>query len=184
VQARFVQELMPGGTFEDRTNEDPDFLTILNQPFAIELDPATLRDLRDLRGSVPFSAASPLGGDAVLRGFLRPGAPGEIGGRKAIGVRFEAEGVMTGPLPDHSASVMSGQIRMDGTAYYATGDALLLALDATLTIMAQLHEDDSPAAVPVHIVYRRVIRASAEELKTLPPTPLASGAGTDSPGGP
>ena len=34
VNARFVQELMPNGAFEDRLDEDPDFLTVLNQPFA------------------------------------------------------------------------------------------------------------------------------------------------------
>ena len=67
AEARFVQVLHRDGTFEDRVNDDPDFLTILNQPFAVRLDAATLRDLRDLRGRVPFSATSPLGAEAVLR---------------------------------------------------------------------------------------------------------------------
>jgi hypothetical protein len=154
--ARFVQELVPGGTFEDRFDEDPDFLTVLNQPFAVQLDPVTMRDLLHLHTSVPFNATSPLGGDAVLRGYLRPGVGGEIAGRPAVAVRFEAQGPMSGELPGGHGT-MSGRMRMDGTAYYALDDALLLALDATLTIHAQLK--DSAQAVPVQISYRRYIRA-------------------------
>ncbi len=159
VDARFVQELMPNGSFRDRIDEDPDFLTILNQPFAVQLDPVTMRDLRGLRKPVPFDATSPLGGEAVLRGFLRPGERGEVNGRPAIAVRFEAEGPMSGPLPDHTEAMMSGRMRMDGLAYYAIDDAMLVALDATLTIDAKLR-DDGGQSVPVHIVYRRFIRAS------------------------
>ena len=158
TNARFVQELLPGGTFEDRLNEDPDFLTILNQPFAIWLDPTTLRDLRGLHGAVPFGATSPMGGDAILRGQLRPAVGGEIAGRSAIAVRFEAQGPMTAALPDHAESMMAGRMRMDGIAYYAIDDAMLLALDATLTIDGQLK--DQQHNVPVRIVYRRFIRAS------------------------
>jgi hypothetical protein len=184
VNARFVQELLPNGSFEDRFNDDPDFLTILNQPFAVQLDTSTLRDLRDLRGAVPFNASSPLGGDSVLRGHLRPGTGGEVDGRPALAVRFEAEGPMTtpmtAPVPDHPDATMSGQMRMDGTAYYSLDDAMLLALDATLTIVAQLH--DGQQAVPVRIVYRRFIRASGAVQtpipRTPPPAPLATGAGT------
>ena len=97
--ARFVQILRPDGTFEDRVDDDPDFLTILNQPFAVRLDAPTLRDLRTLHGSVPFSTTSPLGGEAMLHGFLRPATSGPIGGRPTVAVRFEADGAMSGPLP-------------------------------------------------------------------------------------
>jgi hypothetical protein len=185
VNARFVQELMPNGSFEDRIDEDPDFLTILNQPFAVQLDAATMRDLRGLRKPVPFDATSPLGGEAVLRGFLRPGTRGEINGRPAIAVRFEAEGPMSGPLPDHSDTTMTGRMHMDGSAYYSLDDAMLLALDATLTIDAQLRNGQQTE--PVRIVYRRFIRASAATptafptpapLSTLRPTPLATDGGT------
>lgn len=158
--ARFIQELLPSGTFEDRWDEDPDFLTILNQPFAVQLDSTTMRDLLHLHASVPFNATSPLGGDAVLRGYLRPGVGGEIAGRPAVAVRFEAEGPMSGGLPGGHAT-MSGTMRMDGTAYYALDDALLLGLDATLTIRARLSE--SAQAVPVQITYRRYIRARKRE---------------------
>lgn len=181
VNARFVQELMPNGSFEDRIDEDPDFLTILNQPFAVQLDAVTMRDLRSLRKPVPFAASSPLGGEAVLRGYLRPGLRGEVDGRPAIAVRFEAEGPMSGPLPDHAAASMAGRMRMDGNAYYALDDAMLLGLDATLTIDARLHSGEQD--VPVRIVYRRYIRATAASLpgstppNTPQPTPLATGGG-------
>ncbi|MGA8533562.1 MAG: hypothetical protein WB615_05595, partial [Candidatus Tumulicola sp.] len=189
VNARFVQELLPNGSFEDRIDDDPDFLTVLNQPFAVQLDGVTLRDLRTLRGPVPFSATSPLGGQAVLRGYLRPGKGGKIGGRAAVAVGFEAEGPMSAPMPSHTSATMAGHMRMDGTAFYSLDDAMLLALDATLTIVAQLH--DGSETVPVRIVYRRSIRASAEPSTPEPsqpkaakkplPTPLATGGGTASP---
>jgi len=184
VQARFVQILTPRGTFEDEVDEDPDFLTVLNQPFAIQLDAATLHDLHTLRGKVPFEATSPLGGDSVLRGFLRPAPGGQIDGCAAIAVKFEAEGVMTGSLPARGSVTarMSGQMRMEGTAYYSTSNALLLALDATLTIVAQLAQD-AQTHVPVRIVYRRAIRADSA-VKTPLPTPPATDAETESPATP
>ncbi len=185
VNARFVQELLPNGTFEDRIDEDPDFLTVLNQPFAVQLDVVTIRDLRNLHGPVPFSATSPLGGQAVLRGFLRPGTSGKIGGRPAVAVRFEADGPMSAPMPARANATMSGHMRMDGIAYYSLDDAMLVSLDATLTIVAQLH--DGSETLPLRIVYRRSIRASATRgtpvpanahaLKTPQPTPLATDGG-------
>jgi hypothetical protein len=179
VVARFVQELSADGAFRDLLDDDPDFLTVLNQPFAVQLDTLTMRDLHHLHAAVPFDATSPLGGDAVLRGFLRPGTAGEIGGREAIAVHFQAAGPMSGPLPGVPHATMSGRMRMDGTAYYAVDDAILLALDATLTIDAKLQE--ATQTIPVQITYRRYIRAAPEAVKTPQPTPLASGAGTASP---
>jgi hypothetical protein len=181
--ARFVQVLQPDGTFEDRTDDDPDFLTILNQPFAVRLDKPTLRDLRTLHGAVPFSATSPLGAQAVLRGYLRPATGGPIGGRPTAAVRFEADGAMTGPLPGYSGMLVSGTMRMDGTAYYALDDATLLALNVALTLDARLSQGRPSVSVPVRIVYRRAIRATASA-KTLPPIPLARGGGTVAPATP
>jgi hypothetical protein len=178
VNARFVQLLTPSGTYEDELDEDPDFLTVLNQPFAVQLDPQTLHDLRSMRGKVPFNATSPLGGDAELRGFLRPAPPGKVDGRPAAGVFFEAEGPMAGPLPGHSAATVKGRMRMDGTAYYALDDAMLLALRARLTIIAQLRENRQ--TVPVRIVYERSIRATKMPPPALPP----EGGGTVSPATP
>jgi hypothetical protein len=178
VVARFVQDLSTSGTFRDRLDDDPDFLTVLNQPFAVQLDAVTMRDLHHLHAPVPFDATSPLGSNAVLRGFLQPGTAGEIGGRPAVAVHFRAEGPMSGLLPGASHATMSGRMRMDGTAYYAVDDAMLLALDATLTIAAKLEE--SAQTIPVEITYRRYIRAQPAP-RTPRPTPLASGAGTASP---
>ncbi|HTU71242.1 MAG TPA: hypothetical protein VMF11_13105 [Candidatus Baltobacteraceae bacterium] len=157
VHAEFVQVLERDGTFDDRSDEDPDFLTILNQPFAVQLDAITLRDLKHLHGLVPFRAASPLGG-SELSGYLRSAPPGKVQGFAVVGVRFEADGPMSGTLPEHPGALLSGRMHMDGTAYYAARGALLLALDATLTIDGKLQAEN--AAVPVKIIYHRVIRAS------------------------
>jgi len=167
VHAKFVQELLRDGTFEDSDDEDPDFLTILNQPFAVQLDVATLHDLEDMHGTVPFAAASPLGGSR-LQGYLRSAPPGKVSGRMVVGVRFEADGPMTGTLPQHPDALLSGTMHMDGTAYYAARGALLLALDATLTINGKL--ESGKDSVPVRITYHRVIRAQDEELHQKVPT--------------
>lgn len=168
-QAFFVQMLQPNGTFEDRVDDDPDFLTILNQPFAVRLDAATLHDLLALRGRVPFAATSPLGAQAVLHGFLRPAPGGLIAGRKTVAVRFEAEGGMTGPLPGYAETLVAGTMRMEGTAYYAADSAVLLALNVALTLDARLAQGRPAVSVPVRIAYRRVIRAAARTLPRIPP---------------
>ncbi len=157
VHGRFVQELLHDGTFEDRGDDDPDFLTILNQPFAVQLDAVTLGDLERLRGMVPFEAASPLGGSR-LSGYLSSAPRGKVQGHACVGVRFKADGPMTGTLPEHPDALLSGTMHMDGTAYYATSGALLLALDATLTIDGKLQSGND--SVPVRIIYHRTIRAT------------------------
>ncbi len=156
VHARFVQELTGEGAFEDRSDEDPDFLTVLNQPFAVQLDPTTLRDIRTMNHKIPFQAQSPLGG-SILHGFLSPQAGGKINGRSVVGVHFQAEGPMTGGLPQRPDTSIAGKVRMDGAAYYASDGALLLALDATLSIDGNLLNQRN--SVPVRIIYRRKIRA-------------------------
>jgi hypothetical protein len=156
VTGRFVQELGGNGDFQDRIDNDPDFLTILNQPFSVWLDAPTLHDLRGLRGSIPFQAASPVSSDALV-GTMRRGPVGPVNGIPAIGVAFSASGSMHGGLPDRPGIAIDGTIRMEGTAYYATGSSLLIALDARLTISGNLHEDKN--VTPVKIVYRRTIRA-------------------------
>jgi hypothetical protein len=158
AHARFVQELEPDGEFVDKVDDDPDFLTILNQPFAIQLDPVTMADLRKLHGSVPFRATSPLGG-AELHGTLRSATSGLVGGERSVGVRFRADGPMDGTLPEHPGAVLAGRMHIDGTAYYAIRTDLLVSLDATLTIDGALRGDDH--AVPVRITYRRTIAPAA-----------------------
>jgi hypothetical protein len=160
VHARFVQDLESSGDFIDRTDDDPDFLTVLNQPFAVQLDPTTMEDLTKLHGSVPFKATSPLGG-AQLRGLLRSTSAGIVGGARAIGVRFQADGPMSGSLPEHPGAVLAGRMHIDGVAYYAATDALLVYLDATLTIEGSLQDDQN--AIPVRIVYRRTFSPARGE---------------------
>jgi len=178
--AVFVQVLHPNGSLEDRVDDDPDFLTILNQPFAVRLDAATLRDLRALRGRIPFAAMSPLGNDSMMHGFLRPGTSGEIGGRQTVAVRFEAAGAISGSLPGYSDGIVSGTMRMDGTAYYSVDSATLLALNVTLELDARLARGKPPVTLPLHVTYRRSLRAA----KTLQPAPPATGAGTAAPATP
>ena len=157
ARASFVQEMTPQGELQDKTDLDPDYLTVLNQPFAVQLDAQTLRDLKRLRGRVPFDFPSPITGGA-LHGYLQRNAYSNVAGHRAIGVRFDASGPMSGPLPDHAAVSIDGKMRMSGTAYYAmSGPPLLLALEETLTISGTLRGRGD--ATPVTIVYRRSIKA-------------------------
>jgi hypothetical protein len=156
--AAFVQILTPKGELQDRTDGDPDYLTVLNQPFAIELDAQTLRDLLRLQGEVPFEFPAPVMG-GTLRGYLRRGANERVASQAALAVNFDATGPMSGPLPDRAAMTMRGTMRMHGTAYYATqGDPLLLALHETLTISGTLQNGSHNS--PVTIIYERTIKAT------------------------
>lgn len=155
--AAFVQIMTPQGELQDRTNGDPDYLTVLNQPFAIELDQQTLHDLVRLNGEVPFAFPAPVMG-GTLRGYLRRGANARVAGQPALAVNFDATGPMSGPLPDRATMTMRGTMRMRGTAYYATqGDPLLLALNETLTISGTLQNGTNRS--PVTITYQRTIKA-------------------------
>jgi hypothetical protein len=154
----FSSTVLPSGEQRDEANNDPDYLTVLNQPFAVQLDAATMHDLAQLHGSVPFDFPSPMTG-APLHGTLRHIADSTVNGHRVLGVAFDATGPLSGTLPDHPKMALSGSIRMIGTAYYTYGSALLLALDATLAIDGNL--DDANRRDPVSIVYKRTIRATA-----------------------
>lgn len=156
-RASFVQVLTPGGDLQDRTDNDPDYVTVLNQPFAIELDAQTLHDLVHLQGRVPFDFPAPLMG-GTLHGYLQRGQGKLIGSQSSLGVDFHATGPMEGPLPDRPAMTMRGTMHMDGHAYYAIhGDPLLLALTETLTISGTLANGGHHS--PVTIIYARTIKA-------------------------
>jgi hypothetical protein len=155
--AAFVQIMTQQGELQDRTDGDPDYLTVLNQPFAIELDQQTLHDLLRLNGEVPFDFPAPVMG-GTLRGYLRRGANERVAAQSALAVNFDATGPMAGPLPDRAAMTMRGTMRMRGTAYYATqGNPLLLALHETLTISGTLQNGTHHS--PVTITYERTIKA-------------------------
>ena len=160
--ASFSATLMPSGEQRDESNGDPNYLTVLNQPFSIQLDAQTLHDLAHLQGGVPFDFPSPVTG-GTLHGFLRRGPAGRVAGRPALGVAFDARGTMRGPLPDHPSMQLSGTMMMRGVAYYELNTSLLLALDATLTISGKL--DNARQTTPVTIVYKRSITA---ERNTMP----------------
>jgi hypothetical protein len=153
--ASYSSELLPGGEQRDDGGDDPDYLTVLNQPFSIELDAPTMRDLSALRGTVPFDFPSPMTG-ATLHGSLRRLPDGLLAGRRVLGIAFVARGPLDGAPPDRPEMALHGTITMNGTAYYAYADALLLALDATLQIDG--HILDGAQNQPVTIVYKRTIR--------------------------
>jgi hypothetical protein len=154
----FSSTILPDGEQRDDGDGDPDYLTILNQPFSIELDAPTLHDLRNLEGAVPFDFPSPMTG-ATLHGSLRRLPDGTLGGRRVLGIAFVAHGPLNGALPNRPQTALSGSITMNGTAYYAYADALLLALDATLQIDGRIAGGGQND--PVTIVYKRTIRPYA-----------------------
>lgn len=157
AQATFVQTMSPQGELSDKADLDPDYLTVLNQPFAIELDNATLQDLIQLSGRVPFEFPAPMTGGR-LNGYLQRGPIERVNQQPALSVNFDAEGPMAGPLPDHADMSIQGMMRMRGTAYYAVhGDPLLLGLNESLTISGTLHAQGTDS--PVQIVYKRSIKA-------------------------
>jgi hypothetical protein len=156
VTASFESTILPSGEQRDGANNDPDYLTVLNQPFAVQLDSATLHDLSRLTGAVPFDFPSPMTG-APLHGTLRHVENGIVNGERVLGVAFAASGPLHGALPDHPRMTLTGQIRMSGIAYYTFSGALLLALDATLSIKGDVVGD--ARRDPVEIVYKRSIKA-------------------------
>jgi hypothetical protein len=155
ASGHFSSTMLPDGEQRDDGDGDPDYLTVLNQPFSIQLDAPTMRDLRGLAGAVPFDFPSPMTG-APLHGSLRRLPDGSLGGRRVLGIAFVAHGPLNGTLPDRPDMALSGTITMNGTAYYAYTDALLLALDATLQIDGRIA--GSGQNEPVTIVYKRTIR--------------------------
>ncbi|MBV8151795.1 MAG: hypothetical protein JO101_02890 [Candidatus Eremiobacteraeota bacterium] len=156
-EGTFSSVLLPSGEQRDEGNGDPDFLTILNQPFAVQLDVETLREVTRLQQGAPFAFASPMTG-GKLQGTLRHIGDGTIAGERVVGIGFQAGGPMRGSIPEHPEIVLSGTMRMSGSAYYTERGALMLALEATLTINGILA--DKAGSDPVTIVYHRNIRAT------------------------
>jgi hypothetical protein len=154
----YVADVLPSGETLETADHDPDYLTVLNQPFAAELDRATLADLRSLRGSVPFDFPSPFTG-ASLHGYLQHVPSGMVGPRRSIGVTFEAAGPMRGSLPDRPGLTLRGTIAMRGTAYYDVSTAVLLSLETTVTITGNV--SNRAGKDRVTITFRRSLRAKA-----------------------
>jgi hypothetical protein len=169
-RASFTSTVLPSGAQQDGPASDPDYLTVLNQPFAVQLDAPTMRDLAHLTRPLPFAFPSPMTG-ARLRGTLRRLPDALVGGNRAMGIAFEATGPLHGALPDRPAMALAGSITMKGTAYYDYATTFLVALDATLSIDGNL--DDDARRSPVSIVYARSIRmaGTATEAARTVPTP-------------
>lgn len=157
ANASFTSTLLPSGEQKDGPANDPDYLTVLNQPFAVQLDAATMKDLAQVTRPVPFDFPSPMTG-APLRGTLRRLPDATVAGTRAMGIAFDAKGPLHGALPDRPTMQLAGSISMRGTAYYAYGSTLLVALDATLAIDGNI--DDTAQHAPVSIVYSRSIRSA------------------------
>ena len=166
--ASYSSTLLPSGEMRDGAAHDPDYLTVLNQPFAVQLDKPTMRDLGHVRRPVPFDFPSPMTG-APLRGTLRRLPDSTVAGVRAMGIAFEAAGPLHGALPDRPAMALAGAIKMKGTAYYAYETALLVSLDATLAIDGNI--DDSARRAPVSIVYSRSIRSAPAQQTARTPLP-------------
>lgn len=154
--ATYTADVMPSGETLDSADGDPDYLTVLNQPFSAQLDRATLSDLRHLHGALPFDFPSPFTGSS-LHGYLQHIGDARVGPRHSVGVRFEAAGPMKGELPDRPGLTLEGTIAMRGTAYYDVDSALLLVLDTTVTIRGNV--SNRAGKDPVVITYARTIRA-------------------------
>jgi hypothetical protein len=167
----YVADQLPTGEMLDSADHDPDYLTVLNQPFAAQLDLQTLSDLRHLSGALPFDFPSPITGSS-LHGYLQHVAGGMVGPRRSTGVRFEAAGPMKGELPDRPGLTLVGTIAMRGTAYYAIDTALLLALETTVTITGNV--SNRSGKDPVTIVYARTIRAEIPALPERTASPSAT----------
>ena len=168
-RASFTSTLLPSGEQKDGPSSDPDYLTVLNQPFAVQLDAPTMRDLAHVKRPVPFDFPSPMTA-AKLHGTLRRLPDALVGGARAMGIAFEAKGPLHGALPDRPAMALAGTITMKGTAYYDYATALLVALDATLAIEGNL--DDNARHAAVSIMYARSIRsAPGQESARVAPSP-------------
>lgn len=157
LEGSFAATISAGGAQRDEVDRDPDDLTILDQPFAAQLDAATLHDLRELRSAMPFDFPSPMTG-GTLHGSLRRLPDGVLNGERVLGIAFSAAGPLRGALADRSGLSIAGTISMNGRAYYAYAGAFLVALDATLAIQGDLGGPGAPRRIA--IVYRRSIRPS------------------------
>ncbi len=154
AQGLFASTILPSGEQHDEVNHDPDYLTVLNQPFSVQLDAGTLHDIEHLHGRVPFDFPSPITG-APLHGYLEHGSDALVDAVPAVRVNFSADGPLDGRLPDHPGMTLRGTIHMSGIAYYDRSNALLASLDATLTIAGNVANSGSNE--PVKIVYRRML---------------------------
>ena len=159
----YVTDVLPSGRTIATADRDPDYLTVLNQPFAARLDPSTLSDLRGLHGTVPFDFPSPLTGASLHGRLRRVAADADDPRPHAVGIAFDADGPMRGTLPDRPGLVLVGRISMRGTAFYDARTASMLSLETTVTISGNVANRSTRD--PVDITYSRSIRADDAALE-------------------
>jgi hypothetical protein len=151
--ATFGAEATPNGELRDLETNDPDFVTVLNQPFNVELDRSTLRDLDAVSAPIPFHFPSPLDGTS-LEGTLRH-EDRTRSGPSIVGVLFHVAGPLRPRLGERSPEALDGQITVDGTARYLKGNGLLRDLDATITISGRLAPSETNGVIAVYERYLR-----------------------------
>jgi hypothetical protein len=165
--ATFGAETSPDGEQRDLESNDPDFLTVLNQPFNAELDAATLHVLEGISSPIPFRFPSPFDGTS-LQGTLRREDRSRAE-RGVVGVLFHLSGPLRGRAGGRSPAAIDGRITVDGTARYLKTSGLLRDLDATVTISGRATQNDATGVIAV---YKRSIRL--ESPKAAHPTETSS----------
>ncbi len=151
--ATFGSEATPDGELRDLEANDPDFVTVLNQPFNVELDPRTLRDLDAVAAPIPFHFPSPIDGTS-LEGTLQRENRARTG-PAIIGVLFHVAGPMRSRAGERSPAPLDGRITVDGSARYFKASGLLRDLDATVTISGRIASGESAGVIAV---YKRSLR--------------------------
>jgi|SRR5579875_387609 len=136
-----------------RRADDPNKLSVLNQPLPYEISARQLRAITTLSNRFPFDFHLSDGAGA-LSGYLEP-AP-KSPRSDVVGIAFAAKGPMQGPLPGTSHSAVSGELMLSGTAYYFTHSRRLVVIDDTITFDGYVGDARN---MPVHISYKRKIYA-------------------------
>jgi hypothetical protein len=164
--ATFGSEATPDGELRDLEANDPDFVTVLNQPFNVELDRRTLHDLDAVAAPIPFHFPSPLDGTS-LEGTLQHEDRARSG-PSIVGVLFHVEGPLRPRVGERSPDALDGRITVDGTARYLKENGLLRDLDTTVTISGRLAPSETDGVIAVYERYLRREPPSARPKGSLP----------------
>jgi ribosomal protein S18 len=161
--ATFGSEATPDGELRDLETNDPDFVTVLNQPFNVELDRQTLHDLDAVAAPIPFHFPSPLDGTSLEGALQRENRT--LSGPEIVGVLFHVAGPMHRQAGDRSPAALEGRITVDGTARYLKATGLLRDLDATITISGRVAPSEQTGVIAV---YKRSLRREAPSARAIP----------------
>jgi len=138
----------------DRSDSDPDYVSVLSQPLPVELYPDDLRTAARLHERVPFVSPSMFGA-GNLTGFLEAATDPEH--KDVVGLRFIARGKVTGTLHEHPGAVVTGVISLAGAAYYSSYSGHLIAIRDTISLDGSLQSGN--VVTPVHIAFDRRIQS-------------------------